>query len=78
MGFFGRVLEGELPLAAPGEGGGVLMVVVVGEVVDHVGGRGGFSLETWEAWEDYEAVEFGDIGGSIGWVVSRGPGQLTE
>ena len=75
MGFFGRVLEGELPLAAPGEVGVVLMVVVVGVVVDHVGGRGGFSLETWEAWEDCEAVGFVDIGGNVGWVVSRGPGQ---
>ena len=65
-------------MAAPGEGVVVLVVVMVGEVVDHVGGRGGVSLETWEAWEDCEAVGFGDIGGKIGWVVSRGPGQLTE
>ena len=62
-------------MAAPGEGVVVLVVVMVGEVVDHVGGRGGFSLETWEAWEDCEAVGFVDIGGNVGWVVSRGPGQ---
>ena len=74
----GRVLEGGLPLAAPGEVVVVLVVVVVGVVVDHVGGRGGFSLETWEAWEDNEAVEYGDIGGSSGWAVSRGLGRLKE
>ena len=76
MGFFGRVLEGELPLAAPGEVRVMVMWVMVGVVVDHVGGRGGFSLETWDAWEDHEAGEFGDIGGSSGWEVSRGLGRL--
>ena len=78
MGFFGRVLEGELPLAAPGEVRVMVMLVMVGVVVDHVGGRGGFSLETWDAWEDNEAVGNGDIGGSSGWVVSRGLGRLKE
>ena len=70
MGFFGRVLEGELPLAAPGEVVVVLVVVVVEVLVDHVGGR--FSLETWE---DNEAVEVESFGGRNGWVVSRGPGR---
>ena len=78
MGFFGRVLEGELPLAAPGEVRVMVMLVMVGVVVDHVGGRGGFSLETWDAWEDNEAVGNGDIGGNSGWAVSRGLGRLRE
>ena len=76
MGFFGRVLEGELPLAAPGEVRVKVMLVMVGVVVDHVGGRGGVSLETWDAWEDNEAVGNGDIGGNSGWVASRGLGRL--
>ena len=53
----------------------VLVVVVVEVLVDHVGGRGGYSLETWK---DNEAVEVDDFGGSIGWEVSRGPGPLTR
>ena len=76
MGFLGRVLEGELPLAAPGEVVVVLVVVVVEVLVDHVGGRGGVFLEAWETWEDDEAVEDEDIGGSSGWAASRGPGPL--
>ena len=42
--------------------------------MDYVGGRGGFSLETWE---DNEAVEVEDFGGKNGWVVSRGLGRWT-
>ena len=76
LGFFGGDLERELPLAVPGEVRVMVRWVMVGVVVDHVGGRGGFSLETWDAWEDYEAGEFGDIGGSSGWEVSRGLGRL--
>ena len=71
----GRVLEGGLPLAVPGEVVVVLVVAVVGVLVDFVGGRGGLSLETWE---DNEAVEYVDIGGSSGWAVSRGLGRLKE
>ena len=71
----GRVLEGGLPLAVPGEVVVVLVVAVVEVLVDFVGGRGGLSLETWE---DNEAVEVEDFGGSNGWVVSRGPGPLTK
>ena len=41
LGFFGRVLEGELQLAAPGEVVVVLVVVMVEVLVDHVGGWGG-------------------------------------
>ena len=41
MGFFGRVLERELPLAVPGEVRVMVRWVMVGVVVDHVGGRGG-------------------------------------
>ena len=68
----GRVLEGGLPLAVPGEVVVVLVVVVVEVLVDHVGGRGGVSLETWE---DNEAVEVEGFGGRNGWVVSRDPGR---
>ena len=78
LGYLGRVLGEELPLAVPGEVGVVLVVVEVVVVVDHVGGRGVFSLEAWETWEDDEAVEDEDIGGSSGWAASRGPGPLTR
>ena len=49
LGFFGGDLERELPLAVPGEVLVMVRWVMVGVVVDHVGGRGGFSLETWDA-----------------------------
>ena len=68
----GRVLEGGLPLAVPGEVVVVLVVALVEVLVDFVGGRGGLSLETWE---DNEAVEVEGFGGRNGWVVSRGPGR---
>ena len=68
----GRVLEGGLPLAVPGEVVVVLVVALVEVLVDFVGGRGGLYLETWE---DNEAVEVEGFGGRNGGVVSRGPGR---